>query len=117
MHLVAEVLDKQILDAAGQKAGKADGLIAEVRSGKPPLLTAVEISPITLARRVSRRLARWYAAIDAHFGPGRGTPYRVPWSAVKVGRATVEVDVYADDTAIMSAEHWARRHIAHIPGA
>jgi len=117
MHLVAKVLDKQILDAGGKRAGKADGLIAEVRAGKAPLLTAVEISPITLVGRVSERLAGWYASIDRHFGPGRGVPYRVAWGAVTVERATVRVDLNADDTPIMAAERWARQRIAHIPGA
>jgi len=117
MHLVAEVLDKQILDATGERAGKADGMIAEARPGKPPLLTAIEISPITLIGRVSLRLAAWYAKVDRHFGPGRGTPYRVPWPAVTVARATVKIDLNASDTPIMAAERWARERIARIPGA
>jgi hypothetical protein len=117
MHLVAEVLDKQILDAGGQKSGKADGLIAEIRPGKPPLLTAIEISPITLLGRVSLRLARWYASIDRHLGAGRGVPYRVSWSAVTVERTSLAVDLDAEDTPIMAAEHWARKRIARIPGA
>jgi hypothetical protein len=117
MHLVAEVLDKQILDAGGHKAGKADGLIAEIRPGKPPLLTAIEISPITLLRRVSLRLARWYASIDRHFGAARGVPYRVAWSEVTVERVTLTVDLDARDTPIMAAEQWAAKRIARIPGA
>lgn len=117
MHLVAEVLDKQILDAGGQRAGKADGLIAELVPGKPPRLASIEISPITLIARVSERLARWYASIDRRFGPGRGIPYRIPWSAVRVERTTLAIDIRADDTPIMAAERWARRKISRIPGA
>ena len=117
MHLISEVLDKQILDATGQNSGKADGVVALVRNGRPPLVMAIEVSPVTLIARVSPRLARLYARLDARLGPERGTPYRIPWSSVQVKAATLRVTIRADETPIMAAEQWARRRIARIPGA
>jgi hypothetical protein len=79
-HLVADVLDERLVDGDGRPAGRVDGVIIVVRDGRPPLVTAIEVSPITLAARVSRRFARWYAAIDARLGRGRGVPFRIAWT-------------------------------------
>jgi len=117
MHLISEVLDKQILDATGQNSGKADGIVARVRDGRPPLLIAIEVSPVTLIRRVSLRLARLCGSIDARLGAGRAAPYRIPWSTIEFKPATLRVPLNADDTPIMAVEQLARRLIARIPGA
>src|SRR5436190_722309 len=63
MHLVADVLDKQLLDVTGKNAGRADGVVLELRDGAPPRLAYVEVGPITLIGRLSTRLARWYARL------------------------------------------------------
>ncbi len=118
IRLIAEVLDKQVVDANGDNAGRVDGMILEVREGAPPRLVAIEVSPITLLARFSRRLAMWYAKRDARLGHGRGTPYRIPWETVQRSKLSVVIDRAADDTPINAFEDWLRAKIVdRIPGS
>ncbi len=111
MHLVADVLDKQVVDVRGRNAGRVDGIVVEWREGKPPLVFAIEIGPITLLSRFSRRLAQWYARRDVRLGHGRGTPFAFPWSRIRRGPMTVTLDCGVEDTPIDALEDWLRVHI------
>jgi hypothetical protein len=117
MHLFAEVLDKQVLDATGQNAGKADGIVAALRPGQPPLLVGIEVGPVTLLRRVSERLARWYQHVDARLGPGRGAPFRIGWQQLEFNGPSLRAGIQADETPIFAAERRVRAFICRIPGA
>jgi hypothetical protein len=118
MHLVADVLDKQLMDRNGENAGRVDGIVLELREGKPPLVKCVLVSPITLLSRLSDRLARWYAEIDRRFGPGRGVPFRVPWSRLTPEGPTIRLDVDVESTPINAFEDYLRVTIVEkIPGA
>lgn len=117
IRLIAEVLDKQVVDANGNNAGKVDGMILEVRDGAPPRVVAIEISPITFLARFSRRLATWYAKRDARLGRGRGTPFRIPWQNIQRSKLSVVIDRAVDDTPINAFEDWLRAKIVErIPG-
>ena len=117
--LVAEVLDELLQDVKGVKAGRVDGIVLELRDGKPPKLAYVEVSPITMLSRFSRRFARWYAVrIDRRLGPGRGVAFRVPWTRLFRDGATLRTDFDVRSTPIMALEDWLDRHVlSHIPGA
>ena len=116
MHLVAEVLDNQLVDSEKKNAGKVDGIILELRDGRPPRLAAIEVGPITLLDRFSRRLANWYARLDARFGEGRGRPIRIPWSQIAMTDVTL-VLLDAHSTPVFAVEDWLSEHIvARIPG-
>lgn len=119
MHLFADVLDKQLVDVRGRNAGKVDGIVLELRDGAPPRVAYIEVGPITLLRRFSERLARWYARYDARFGAGRGTPYRIPWSRCRIDhdRPVVTLDFDAGTTPMLAVERWVRDRIAWIPGS
>jgi hypothetical protein len=118
VQLIADVLDKQIRDVKGAHAGRADGIVLELRADAPPRVAYVEVGPITLLRRFSRRLARWYARIDAKFGDGRGVSYRIPWSRIRHAGVTLELDFDARHTPIFAVERWLRDHVIdHIPGS
>lgn len=118
MRLVAEVLDKQLCDIHGQKAGRIDGIVLELRPDAPPRLTYVEVSPITLLARFSRRLARWYARFDRRLGPGRGTPFRIPWNRLTPDHNAFKLDLDVEATSINALEDWLREHVVeHIPGS
>jgi hypothetical protein len=118
IHLIAEVLDKQIVDKRSRQAGRADGIVIELREGQPPLVVAVEVSPITLLARFNRRLASWYARWDARLGHGRGTPFRIPWRALDRTGLDLRVDFDAEDTPINAFEKWLRQRIVErIPGS
>jgi hypothetical protein len=118
LHLVGERLDKQLVDRNGVNAGRVDGIVLALRDGQPPLVTHVEVSPITLLSRWSPRLARWYARWDRAFGPDRGRPFRLPWAGVTEQGPTLSIDVDVGATPIDAVEAWLRRTIVgKIPGA
>ena len=117
LNLVADVLDEQIVDSKRRQAGRVDGIVLELREGKPPRLAYVEIGATTLLSRFNRRLARWYSRHDRKLGEGRGVAFRVPWSRLVHDGATFIMDIDAESTPIFALEDWLRRHIVeHIPG-
>jgi sporulation protein YlmC with PRC-barrel domain len=116
MHLVRDVLDKELLDAEHEVLGRADGIVAEVRTGAPPRLVAIEAGAFTLARRIHPRLAAWLGR--GWRGRLVGTPVRVPWSQVKEVGTEVIIDPGAQRDRLLAAERWMRDHvIRRIPGA
>jgi hypothetical protein len=117
MHLVADVLDEQLQDIHGENAGRIDGIILDVRDGKPPRVAYLEVSPVTLLARFSLRLARRYARFDRKLGPGRGEPFRIPWSRVTRDGPLLKMDLTLAATPINAFEDWLRRTIVErIPG-
>jgi len=111
ISLVKDLLDKQLLDANGQNAGKVDGIVIELRDGEPARVRHIEVGPITLARRVNHRLGAWIARLDRRFGRGRGEPIRIPISRVIPDSPAVRMDLVVDGTPIMAFEDWLRRKI------
>ncbi|MEO6877785.1 MAG: hypothetical protein ABI205_04845 [Gemmatimonadaceae bacterium] len=117
MHLIADVLDQQLLDCNNVNAGRIDGIILELRDDRPPRLACVEVSPITLLGRFSYRLAAWYSRHDAKLGAGRGAPYRIPWSRVQRNGTSFQMDLDVHATPINALEDWLERTIVRrIPG-
>ena len=118
MHLFADVLDEQLHDVHGKKAGRIDGIVLELRENKPPRLAYVEVSPITLLARFSDRLSRWFARFDRRLGPARGTPFRIPWSRLTREDPAFKMDLDVEATPINALEDWLRERIVeHIPGS
>lgn len=116
IRLVRDVLDKQLLDVTSQNAGKVDGIVLELRPGEPTRVHYIEVGPITLLRRLNRRLGDWYARVDAHFGEGRGAPIRIPISRVMLESPSLRLDLAVDGLPVMALERWLRRHVvAKIP--
>ena len=114
--LVRDILDKQLIDASNQNAGKVDGIVLELRDGQPPLVRYIEVGPVTLARRLNRHLGEWVARFDRRFGEARGAPIRIPISRVTLDEPSLRVDLVADKTPIMAFEQWLRRTIvSRIP--
>jgi hypothetical protein len=118
MHLVADVLDEQLLDKTGKRAGRVDGIVLEQREGRPPRITHVEVSPITLLARFSRRFAQRYARWDKRLGNGRGVPFRIPWARLQQTGKAWRFDMDAEgETPILVLEDWLRVNIVErIPG-
>ena len=116
VRLVRDILDNQLLDVTNQNAGKVDGIVLEMRPGEPTRVHYVEVGPITLLRRLNRRLGDWYARIDARFGEGRGVPIRIPISRVTLDFPSLRLDLAVDSLPVMALERWLRTHIvARIP--
>lgn len=118
MRLIADVLDEQLHDVNRQNAGRIDGIILELRENAPPRLTYVEVGPITLLARFSKRLARWYSRFDRRLGPGRGTSFRIPWNRLTREHPAFKMDLDVESTSINALEDWLReRIVGHIPGS
>jgi sporulation protein YlmC with PRC-barrel domain len=118
MELSLDVLDQQVIDRKGELMGKVDGIVLELRNGKPPRVARLVIGGGTAARRVSPRFGAWLLRWRRHWGPKNDQPLEVPWSKVlKIG-VDVKVDLDAEGTSAFAWEHWVRDHIiGRIPGA
>jgi hypothetical protein len=82
MDLARDLLDQQLFDQEWKKIGRVDGVILELRSGRPPRVAAMELGMATLAHRVHpsferalRRLAS-LLRIDVE-------PVRIPLTALR----------------------------------
>ena len=116
VRLVRDILDNQLLDVTNQNAGKVDGIVLEMRPGEPTRVRYIEIGPITLFRRINRRLGDWYARLDARFGEGRGRAIRIPISRVMLDSPSLRLDLAVEHLPVMGLERWLRRHVvARIP--
>ena len=118
MELGQAVLDQQVTDRKGEQMGKVDGVIVELRRGKPPRVAALVIGGGTAAERVHPGWGRWLLRWRRRWGPKGDGPLEVPWSKVlKIG-VDVKVDLEAERTPALAWEHWVRdRIIGRIPGA
>ena len=89
--------------------GMVDGLVLEVREGRPPKVTHILVGGVTLGRRLSqpiRWLALWFAR---RYGVRGGEPYRIPWSAVRDVGVSITLDLDAHDTPVLYWEDRAGR--------
>ena len=118
MHIVRDLLDKQLIDVNWQPMGRIDGLAMEVRQGEQPRVTNFCVGGTVLTRRLPGFVGRWSTALLQRFGIRHGAPVLIPWSRVMRVDTVVRVDVDADESGAMASSHWVRDHIIdHIPGA
>jgi sporulation protein YlmC with PRC-barrel domain len=117
MDVIRDVLDNQLVDRNQRKMGKVDGIVVELREGKPPRLAYLEVGLPVLARRLHPRLEHWITAIENKWGAKHSEPVRIPWSKVQDIGIDVDVNVEAEETAILAWEKWLREKvIKRIPG-
>jgi sporulation protein YlmC with PRC-barrel domain len=112
------VLDQQVIDRKGEQLGKVDGIMVQLRKGKPPKVSQLVIGGGTAARRLHPGWAAWLLRWRRRWGPAGDEPLVIPWSQVlKIG-IDVKVDLDAERTSALAWEHWVRdKIIARIPGA
>lgn len=118
IRLVHDVLDTQLLDRRGEKMGRVDGLVLELRDGEPPRVSAVLVGGAVLAERIGRRTT-WLATLLARtWGTGEPTTTRIPFDLVRRIGTEIDVDLDARESAALGWERWLRRHVVcRIPGA
>lgn len=98
-RVVADILDKQIVDAKELNLGKVDGIVLVLRNDKPPRVAAIEVGTGVALRR----FGKWAERFDL-------ARYRIPWSKVKEVDINVEVDFDASESPPLKWEHWIRDH-------
>ncbi|MBV9211422.1 MAG: hypothetical protein JOZ52_12365 [Acidobacteria bacterium] len=119
VDLIRDVLDKQLVDRNERKMGKVDGLVMQLREGEPPRVSFIEVSTITLARRLHPRLAKIVARLSRKLGGEQhAEPFRLPWSKLTLTGNDVTVGVDSDKTPSQDWQRWLKRNlIGRIPGA
>ncbi len=117
MHLVHELLDQQLVDRNGRNIGRVDGLVAEIRRGRPPRVRWIEQGTVTLARRLHPAIARAWQRLAGMVGV-RLAVSRIPLDAIRDIGVDVQLDVDAErDGSLLRTEKWVRAHITgRIPG-
>lgn len=117
MHIVRDLLDKQLIDVNWMPMGRVDGLAMEAERGEQPRITTIMVGGTVLTERLPGFVGRWPTALLRRFGSRHGAPFLIPWPRVMRVDAVVRVDVESDATEVMATAHWARDHIiARIPG-
>ena len=114
---LAEILDQQLLDRDRRHMGMVDGLLLEMRDGRPPRVTHILVGGETLGRRLSRPIGWIVVAFARRWGAQRGKPYRIPWSAVRDIGVDVTVDLDARETPAFHWEHLVGRFVRRVPGS
>ncbi|PYQ72909.1 MAG: hypothetical protein DMG04_15705 [Acidobacteria bacterium] len=119
MDLVRDVLDARLVDRRGRSLGRVDGILLDVRDGRPPRFVAMEVGLVTAARRIHPRLARWVRAFAIKVLPVPVRPTRYSPRLCRDIGVDVKLDVDAQsDARLLRLEKWLRRHVVErIPGA
>jgi sporulation protein YlmC with PRC-barrel domain len=117
VELVNELLDQQVVDRNGVELGRVDSIIFEMRDGGAPIVAAIEIGFVTLARRLHPFLGRCASALEMIAGVGADRPVRVPFSKIIDLEPDVRLDLTSSELATLAFDQKARRIVAAIPGA
>jgi len=118
LKLVRDLLDAQLVDRDHRLLGRVDGVLLDVREGRPPRVVAMEVGAVTLARRIHPALGRWVRRAAIRWLPVSLRPVRLPLTLVKEVDVEIEVDV--DDLTkrrLLRLEQWLRRRVVgRLPG-
>ena len=118
MFLFRHVMDKELVDREGFKAGKVDDIVLELRPGELPVVRGILTSHgalIPLLPRPVRRLVTW---LEQHIlGIDAIEPSEVAWEHVSSIDVAVHLDVEREEAGLMHTEQriW-RRLIRPLPG-
>ena len=117
MHLVRDLLDKQLIDRERRRMGKVDGIVIHPRRGKPPRVVAMEAGAAVLGARIhpgiGRRIERLLRRLDRR----ASEPVRVAMEKILHRGLDVQVDVDARRTSALALERWfAEKIVGRIPG-
>ena len=113
-----ELLDRQIVDLAGEAVGKVDDVELAVVDGVPHV-AALLSGPQALGRRMGGRLGNWISGVAGRVHPAENPdPLRIPWDLVASHDSTVKLTVRRELLAEPLLEQWLRDHVVgRIPGA
>ena len=117
MHVVHDVLDKQIVDRNGREMGRVDGIVLDVRGSEPPLLSQVLIGASVLGARVNVGLGRWVHGLEHGLGLGDERPIAIDFAHVDEVGEKVKLDLAVGETGADTFEQRVRSWIIKIPGS
>ncbi len=116
MHLVRDLLDKEIVDRNGRAMGRVDRVIIEAGEGSFRVV-AVELGASALGERLSHVLGRCVTGVLHAFGVDEGQPLRIHVHQILDVKEAVKVDLAFGETPAASVERKLRGFVAAIPGA
>jgi sporulation protein YlmC with PRC-barrel domain len=113
-----ELLDRQIVDLAGEPIGKVDDVELTVVDGVPHV-AALLSGPQALGRRMGGRLGTWISGVAGRVHPHENPdPLRIPWDLVASHDSAVKLTVRRELLAEPLLEQWLRDHVVgRIPGS
>ncbi len=124
MDLGKHVVDNELLDRRGLRAGKVDDLLLEIPEPAAdgalpePRVVAIISGPLALSRNMPRwvfRLVRWLYHLAGVADPH---PLETPWERVTAIDVTVHVDIDREHEEMMALQNAVnRRFLRRIPGA
>lgn len=118
IHLVRDLLDKQLVDANGTRMGKVDGVVLQPRRTGPPRVAGVEVGAAVLADRLHPGFGRRVRRLLRRLDPRAAEPVRIPVEKMLHGGLDVRMDLDARRTSVFAVERWLSEHvIGRIPGA
>jgi hypothetical protein len=117
LQLMHDVLDAQLVDRNKEKIGRVDGLLIEVRDGRPPRVATILVGGAVRAERVGRWMTWIRRALHAIARRRDEHVSRIPFEKVRVIADTIEVDVDGHTLESGHVERWLAEHIvSKIPG-
>jgi sporulation protein YlmC with PRC-barrel domain len=116
VHLVRDLLDKEIVDRNGRVMGRVDRVILEAGDGSLRV-AAIEVGATALADRLSRVFGRSVAGVLHAFGVSEGQPMRIHVNQILDVAERVKVDLAFGETPAANVERNLRRIVAALPGA
>jgi hypothetical protein len=124
MDLGKHVVDKELLDCHGLRAGKADDLLLEIaETGADgavpfPVVKAIITGPMALSIDLPRPVQWLTRGIYRALGLARPDPITVGWEHVTAIDVVVHLDIDREREGVMAlAEAVDRRYIGRLPGA
>jgi sporulation protein YlmC with PRC-barrel domain len=111
LHLVRDLLDKQLVDRFHDPMGRVDELVLDVEGEGPPQLLCIESGVAALAERLGRPAATLTRALSRRWGLWPGGFMRIPWSKVTRIGIDTELDLEAARTPALAWEHWLFEHV------
>jgi hypothetical protein len=117
MDLFRDILDAELLDERKRRIGRVDGIVLDVRAGRPPRVLTMRVGGGVVANRIHRglggRVQRWLQRLLRVSGEEAS----IAMDAIRDIGVDVEVDVDAErDPQFLQTEKAVRRIVGRIPG-
>jgi len=103
MHLVRDLLDKQLVDRGGNRIGQVDGLVIDLHPGEQPRVAAIETGSGVVLDRLGWRTKK--------------RRYRISINKVRDADVAVALDLDRDEMPVTKWQNWLRQRVLRwIPG-
>ncbi len=124
LELGKHIVDRELLDRDGRRAGKADDLLLEIAehvddgSLPPPRVVGIISGPFAFAQTLPRPIQWLTRHIERSLGLANPLPVLVPWERVRKIDVVVHLDIDRGEAGLDALPaSVSRRFIERLPGA